>query len=66
MYFRGKMLLVTVLDLTKCLDQIKNQRFLLTCALISELPSDISTMITAKMGSLLTIKEIFSEKGDFL
>ena len=32
------------LDLIKCLKQIKYQRLLLTCAPISELPSNMSTM----------------------
>ena len=39
-----KNLFVTSLDLSKYLKQIKEHRFLLTCAPISELPSTISTM----------------------
>ena len=34
---------MTALDLIKCLRQIRQQRLLLTCAPISELPSNIST-----------------------
>ena len=37
--------LVTALDLFKCLKQIKQESLLLTCAPISELPSNISTMV---------------------
>ena len=36
---------VTSLDLVNCLKQIKEQRLLLTCTPISELPSNISTII---------------------
>ena len=39
-----KIRVVTVLDLIKCLKQIKWQRLLLTYAPISELPSNISTV----------------------
>ena len=35
---------VTALDLINCVDQIKYQKLLLTCAPISELPSNTSTM----------------------
>ena len=35
---------VTALNLIKCCKKIKLQRFILTCAPISDLPSDISTM----------------------
>ena len=38
------MRIVTGLDLTGCLKQIKYQRLHLTCAPISELPSNIRTM----------------------
>ena len=38
---------VTSLDLSKCFKQIKKQRLLLMCVSISELPSDISTMVKA-------------------
>ena len=34
---------VTALDLIKCLNQMNSQILLLTCAPISELPSDIRT-----------------------
>ena len=39
---------VAALDLIKCLQHMKWQRFLLTCAPISELPSNISTMAQIK------------------
>ena len=40
---------VTALDLITCLKQIKKQKLLLTCAPLSKLPSDISTMPTPKL-----------------
>ena len=42
---RGKIRFDPSLDLNKCLKQIKLQRLFLTCAPISELPSNISSMI---------------------
>ena len=39
---------VTALDLIDCLKQIKQQRFLLTCAPISELPYYISITVLYK------------------
>ena len=36
---------VTALNLFKCLNQIRTQKLILTCAPISELPSNISTML---------------------
>ena len=43
--FLEKKIIVSVLDLIKCLKQIKQQLVLLTCAPNSELPSNISTML---------------------
>ena len=40
----------TTLDLIKGFKQIKYQRLILTCAPISELPSNISTMAAAAVG----------------
>ena len=40
---KKKIRFVTVLDLSKFLKQIKSQRLLFTCALISKLPSNMST-----------------------
>ena len=53
---------VTALDLIKCLKQIKSQRLLRTCALISEIPYDISTMA----GTVLSdaIRQQFSVEGE--
>ena len=39
-----KIRFVTALDLIKCRIQVKQQRLLVTCAPISELPFDIITM----------------------
>mgnify|MGYP001324144585 CR=1 FL=1 len=36
---------MTALDLIKCLKKIKSQKLLLTCAPISELPSNISIIV---------------------
>ena len=43
-FWGGKIRFMTALDLNKCLKLIKLQRLLLTFALISKLPSNISTM----------------------
>ena len=43
----GKIEFVTALDLIKCLKQLNYLRLLLTFASISELPSNISTMLFA-------------------
>ena len=60
-YFRiKKMRFVTDLDLIKGLKQIKGQRLILSCATISELPSDISIAVcTGKTGSFLSFHEYF-------
>ena len=42
---RHKIRFVTTLNLIKCLKHIKKQRLRLTCAPISDLPSNISTML---------------------
>ena len=43
--FRGKKIrFVTALDLIKCIQHIKQQRLLLTCAPILDLPTYMSTM----------------------
>ena len=39
---------LTALDLIKCLKKFKDQRLLLKCAPISELPPNISTMINSR------------------
>ena len=39
---------VTSLDLIKCLKRNKQQKWLLTCAPISELPSNLSTISTTR------------------
>ena len=43
--FGKKIRFVTALDLIKFLERIKEQGWLLTCALISELPYNVSTMM---------------------
>ena len=45
-FLREKKLMVTYLDLIKCLKQIKSNILLLRCAPISELPSNIRTMLS--------------------
>ena len=44
-FFAEKNRFVTALEINKCLKQIKYQRSLHTCTPLSELPSNISTMI---------------------
>ena len=54
------------LDLIKCLNQINQQRFPLTCAPISELLSNVSTvdldLLFENLGSRQVIKELISKK----
>ena len=56
----------TALDLIKCLNQINQQRFPLTCAPISELLSNVSTvdldLLFENLGSRQVIKELISKK----
>ena len=54
-----KIRFVTALDLNKCLSQIRKQISLRTCAPISELPSNVSSMILSK-GSRKKITVVLS------
>ena len=44
-FLEKKIRFVTALDLIECLREIKKMRLLLTCTPISELPSNINTLI---------------------
>ena len=46
--FWGKIRFATAPDLIKCLKQIKKRILLLTCASITKLPPNISTMISVE------------------
>ena len=67
LYFqRKKKRFVNALDLIKCRKLTKQQILLHTCASISWLLSNISTMIIAKFRNGIPIKEIFPDKEEFL
>ena len=59
-----KIWFVTTIDLIKCVEQIKQQIFLLTCAPISELPSDMSTMSWLQLYEIISRIETNTSHGD--